>query len=181
MNISVAALVPELTDDYDERSSLSAYRLAIGNLLGFCSLMVMTQILETYDSTDIVDGYRNSSFVVAIIMASLGILCFTFIREKFKPVVHNEYEERAPPTDKHAKMVDSTDSRDSSSSATGPRTRKASSISFENRKFKDELKLVLENKAFLWLSGIWLCGPTAMYVRASEAKRVLMREEGEGD
>jgi GPH family glycoside/pentoside/hexuronide:cation symporter len=164
MNISVASLVPELTDDYDERSSLSAYRLAIGNLLGFCSLMVMTKIVESYNTANIVAGYRNASFVVAIIMGSLGITCFMFIREKFvfKPIKKDDDDTivvadgtSTPPTspNKYGEMIDEN---------SNTRLRKSSSILMENRKFTDEFKLVLKNKAFLWLSGIWLCGPTAL-------------------
>jgi len=74
MNISISALVPELTDDYDERTSLSSYRLAIGNLTAFGSLMVMTKMLSNYSAANKVAGYRDSALVVAIIMAILGSL-----------------------------------------------------------------------------------------------------------
>jgi Na+/melibiose symporter-like transporter len=173
MNISVSALVPELTDDYDERTSLSSYRLAVGNVLGFCSLMVMTQMLSTYSAADKIAGFRDSASVVAAIMACLGLTCFVLIREKFVHKPQQEFVERPPvstnstPKKKKKKNEFFEMMEDDAADGTPTRQRKASSIVMDDHKFKDELKLVLDNKAFLWLSGIWLCGPTALFVLQS--------------
>ena len=165
MNISISALVPELTDDYDERTSLSSYRLAIGNLTAFGSLMVMTQMLSNYSAADKAAGYRDSALVVAIIMAILGVTCFTFIREKFMTTNAENMNSIEGPASPPKKKKSYDEMIEDGSPTT--RTRKTSSIVMENRKFKDEIKLVLENKAFLWLAGIWLCGPTALFVLQS--------------
>jgi glycoside/pentoside/hexuronide:cation symporter, GPH family len=163
MNISISALVPELTDDYDERTSLSSYRLAIGNLSAFGSLMVMTQMLSTYSASEKVEGYRNSALVVAIIMATFGLVCFAFIREKFKMTLEeNVNSVKVPqspkPISKRKKSYDEMIEENDGLNSADVRV---------NRKLKDEIKLVLENKAFLWLAGIWLCGPTALFVLQS--------------
>ena len=59
-NISVASLVPEMTDDYDERTSLSSYRLAIGNVMGFICLMTMTNLISNNED-DTGEGFGARS------------------------------------------------------------------------------------------------------------------------
>mmetsp|Transcript_3272 Transcript_3272/g.6875 ORF Transcript_3272/g.6875 Transcript_3272/m.6875 type:complete len:504 (+) Transcript_3272:131-1642(+) len=146
-NISVASLVPEMTDDYDERTSLSSYRLAIGNVIGFICLMAMTNLVSANEDNSAL-GYRLGGLVVGSMLLVFGLVTFFFIKESpssyWSPV--QGFKERSS---SYGQM------QAESSPESGPPT------------FLEEVRLVLKNKAYLWLLAIWLCGPTAMTVLQS--------------
>eukprot|EP01065_Artemidia_motanka_P006024 TRINITY_DN12927_c0_g3_i1.p1 TRINITY_DN12927_c0_g3~~TRINITY_DN12927_c0_g3_i1.p1 ORF type:complete len:755 (+),score=144.09 TRINITY_DN12927_c0_g3_i1:55-2319(+) len=86
VQVQIGSLTPELTDDYDERTSLATYRLAIGNIIAFACLMAHSQTVgRLTDEGRAVDGYRISSGFCGILMAVNALLTFAFIRESYVP------------------------------------------------------------------------------------------------
>lgn len=173
INISVASLVPEMTEDYDERSTISSFRLAVGNLVAFGALMAMSSVVNKYDKLNKLKlGYQLGGLTVAIIMASSGLICFLFIREKSSATkrkkgnqtVVEELSDESTTTPNNDK--DDNNNNDLNAitleidEPDNPRAQRTSS-SIESVKLIEEVRLVLKNKAFLWLLCIWLCGPTA--------------------
>jgi len=160
--------------------------------------MAITSIISKYDALkNLKLGYQLGGMTVAIIMASSGITCFLFIKEKSSLVppkarqrsfrspsgtsltdvnVDMEvsassrrnvtFKERTPSYNEMAKELD--DKQEKYNKAIERRARESSISEDRSRtssivkpRFSEEFRLVLKNKAFLWLLMIWLCGPTA--------------------
>ena len=64
IQVQIGALVPELTLDYDERTSLSVYRLGIGNLIALVAVMIHSAIVTSFhDEGEIDKGYQLSGAI----------------------------------------------------------------------------------------------------------------------
>ena len=123
IQVQIGALVPELTLDYDERTSLSVYRLGIGNTIALAAVLVHSFIVNIYTEKDQADvGHRISGAVFATWIVIASWTTFYNVEEKFDHNLQNN----------------------------------------ENVSCIDGLKIVFKNKAFLYVVGIYLCGPTAV-------------------
>jgi len=86
IQVQIGALVPELTDDYDERTGVSGWRLGIANLLGLGAALTHSQIIrlaprESQEGYQ--EGYRVSAAVFAVVLCSCAWVTFAGIRERF--------------------------------------------------------------------------------------------------
>jgi GPH family glycoside/pentoside/hexuronide:cation symporter len=88
VNVPYAALTPELTHDYDERTSLSAYRMSFSILGGVFSAFLHTLIVDAVP--DVYRGYLISAAVWSFFIIVPNFVTFAFTRE-----VH--YKEDRPP------------------------------------------------------------------------------------
>jgi GPH family glycoside/pentoside/hexuronide:cation symporter len=80
INVPYTALTPELTHDYDERTSLNSYRFAFsvgGNLVG---AVLHPIIVSSFD--DVRTGYMVSGLVWAIVSTVPCFIVFAFTRER---------------------------------------------------------------------------------------------------
>lgn len=87
INVPYAALTPELTHDYDERTSLSSYRFSFSILGGVLAAFFHTIIVGFFDSP--FTGYMVSAAVWAFFIIAPNFITFAFTRE-----VH--YKEERP-------------------------------------------------------------------------------------
>lgn len=90
IQVQIGALVPELTDDYDERTSVSAFRLFLGNLIGFIAALSHNQIVNHQQLDNVIElkvahRYRISGAVFAVVMWASAWITFFGVRERFKP------------------------------------------------------------------------------------------------
>eukprot|EP01062_Namystynia_karyoxenos_P035260 TRINITY_DN25849_c4_g1_i2.p1 TRINITY_DN25849_c4_g1~~TRINITY_DN25849_c4_g1_i2.p1 ORF type:complete len:806 (+),score=202.01 TRINITY_DN25849_c4_g1_i2:92-2509(+) len=89
IQVQIGSLTPELTDDYDERTSLATYRLGIGNVIAFAMLMAHSQTVGYFtDGGDARSGYRISGAFCGAVMACNALATFACIREKYVPPSH---------------------------------------------------------------------------------------------
>ncbi|GMH49287.1 hypothetical protein TrVE_jg1367 [Triparma verrucosa] len=124
IQVQIGALVPELTLDYDERTSLSVYRLGIGNLIALVAVMIHSAIVTSFhDEGEIDKGYQLSGAIFGSWICIAAWTTFWNIEEKFDPDLEEKDEQLST---------------------------------------LDGLKIVFQNKAFLIVVGIYLCGPTAV-------------------
>lgn len=79
INLPYAALTPELTHDYDERTSLSSYRLSFSILGGVLAAFFHTVIVGFF--TDPITGNRISALVWAVCITIPNFITFAFTRE----------------------------------------------------------------------------------------------------
>jgi len=92
VQVQVGSLAPELTDDYDERTSVSTFRLAVGNIIALVFVAVHAGIVSAFGD-DKATGYRVSGAVIGCVLAANSIITFACIREKYKP------KEKSPETE----------------------------------------------------------------------------------
>lgn len=84
VNVPYAALTPELTRDYDERTSLNAYRFAFsigGSLLGG----ILHQTIVSRYPADPQTGYLVAGAVMGVLIALPFLWCFLGARERYEP------------------------------------------------------------------------------------------------
>lgn len=79
VNVPYAALTPELSHDYDERTSLSSYRFSFSILGGVLAAFLHTIILGFYDNP--FQGYMSSAAVWAFFIIIPNFITFAFTRE----------------------------------------------------------------------------------------------------
>jgi GPH family glycoside/pentoside/hexuronide:cation symporter len=85
INVPYAALTPELTHDYDERTSLSSFRFSFSILGGVFAAFFHTVIVGAFVNP--ITGNMVSAGVWAIIIAVPNLITFAFTREvHFKEV-----------------------------------------------------------------------------------------------
>lgn len=82
ISVQIAALVPELTNDYNERTSATAFRTVGGNILGMVYAVVHGLVTG--------DGSRPSAFMLSGLITGASMLIFAWsaffgIRERFQP------------------------------------------------------------------------------------------------
>jgi GPH family glycoside/pentoside/hexuronide:cation symporter len=83
IQIQIASLTPELTDDYDERTTIGAMRLAFATFCGMVGVALHGIILK--HSPNPADGYRISGGIIGIFILICTVTVFCGIREKFVP------------------------------------------------------------------------------------------------
>ena len=79
INVPYAALTPELTHDYDERTSLSSYRFSFSILGGVLAAFLHTVILGFFE--DPFQGYMTSAAIWAFFIIVPNFITFAFTRE----------------------------------------------------------------------------------------------------
>ena len=87
VNMPYSALTPELTHDYDERTSLSSYRFSFSILGGVFAAFFHTIIVDKFPS--VTTGYAVSAAIWAFFIIVPNFITFAFTRE-----VH--YKEQRP-------------------------------------------------------------------------------------
>lgn len=87
INVPYAALTPELTHDYDERTSLSSYRMSFSILGGVLAAFLHTILVGLFP--DVRVGYMTSAAIWAVFITVPNWITFAFTRE-----VH--YKEERP-------------------------------------------------------------------------------------
>ncbi len=88
IQVQITSLTPELTSDYDERTTLATYRLAIANVFALICLFIHSSIVQAYDQSDKDIGYRISAAIFAPLIVCTALFAFWNIKEKW-----NEAEE----------------------------------------------------------------------------------------
>jgi GPH family glycoside/pentoside/hexuronide:cation symporter len=79
VNVPYAALTPELTHDYDERTSLSSYRFSFSILGGVLAAFLHTIIVGAFAS--VFTGYAVSAAIWAFFIIIPNFITFAFTRE----------------------------------------------------------------------------------------------------
>jgi glycoside/pentoside/hexuronide:cation symporter, GPH family len=80
VNVPYSAMTPELTHDYDERTSLSSYRLSFSIMGGVLAVFFHTQIVSAMGNPFIGNAVAASCWAILIVGANL--ITFFFTREK---------------------------------------------------------------------------------------------------
>lgn len=80
INVPYTALTPELTHDYDERTSLNSYRFAFS--VGGALVSAVLHPIIVNSAPDIQTGYRLSGLVWAIVSTIPCFIVFYFTRER---------------------------------------------------------------------------------------------------
>ena len=80
INVPYASLTPELTRDYDERTSLSSYRMSFSILGGVLAAFFHTVIVGRF--ADVRMGYMVSASVWAVCITLPNWITFAFTRER---------------------------------------------------------------------------------------------------
>jgi GPH family glycoside/pentoside/hexuronide:cation symporter len=85
VNVPYAALTPELTHDYDERTSLSSYRFSFSILGGVFAAFLHTVIIDTIappgGEGNIYTAYMISAAIWAVVITVPNFVTFAFTRE----------------------------------------------------------------------------------------------------
>jgi GPH family glycoside/pentoside/hexuronide:cation symporter len=81
VNVPYAALTPELTGDYDERTSLNAYRFSFSILGGTLAAFFHAVIVSGYEGTAVLHGYLLSAGIWAGVIVLSNLITFAFTRE----------------------------------------------------------------------------------------------------
>jgi GPH family glycoside/pentoside/hexuronide:cation symporter len=79
VNVPYAALTPELTHDYDERTSLSSYRFSFSILGGVLAAFLHTIIVGAF--ANVFTGYAVSAAIWAFFLIIPNFITFAFTRE----------------------------------------------------------------------------------------------------
>ncbi len=93
VNVPYAALTPELTRDYDERTSLSSYRMSFSILGGVLAVFLHTVIVGMFG--DVRTGNAVGAACWAAIIVISNVITFAFTREKH--YAEEVSEEKAAP------------------------------------------------------------------------------------
>ena len=88
IQVQITSLTPELTSDYDERTALATYRLAIANVFALICLFIHSSIVQSFDQFEKDKGYRISAAIFSPLIISTALYAFWNIKEKW-----NEEEE----------------------------------------------------------------------------------------
>ncbi|MFQ5398589.1 MAG: MFS transporter [Anaerolineae bacterium] len=81
VNVPYAALTPELSPDYDERTSLNAYRFSFSILGGTFAAFFHAVILTAHPGEAILRGYFISAAIWAAVIVISNVITFAFTRE----------------------------------------------------------------------------------------------------
>lgn len=81
VNVPYAAMTPELTDDYDERTSLNAYRFSFSILGGTLAAFFHAVIVGSFEGEAILRGYAISAAIWAGFIILSNFITFAFTRE----------------------------------------------------------------------------------------------------
>lgn len=81
VNVPYTAMTPELSDDYDERTSLNAYRFSFSILGGTLAAFVHTVIIGSFTGEAVLQGYAISAGIWAVLIVISNVITFAFTRE----------------------------------------------------------------------------------------------------
>ncbi|WP_420642738.1 MFS transporter [Candidatus Leptofilum sp.] len=79
VNVPYTALTPELTQDYDERTSLNSFRFSFSILGGLAALAVHSVLIEAFPT--VTQGYAISAAVMGGIIILSNFITFAFTKE----------------------------------------------------------------------------------------------------
>lgn len=79
VNVPYTALTPELTQDYDERTSLNSFRFSFSIMGGLAALIIHSVLIESFPS--VTQGYAISAAVMAGIIILSNFITFAFTEE----------------------------------------------------------------------------------------------------
>ena len=79
VNVPYTALTPELTQDYDERTSLNSFRFSFSILGGLAALVIHSVLIEAFPS--VTQGYAISAAVMGGIIVLSNFITFAFTEE----------------------------------------------------------------------------------------------------
>ncbi|MDD4493413.1 MAG: MFS transporter [Eubacteriales bacterium] len=80
MHVPYSSLTAELTDDYDERTSLTAWRMAFSIVAGLLGAVIPTLIVGMFERP--LDGYAAMGAVIGILISFSPLAVFFGCREK---------------------------------------------------------------------------------------------------
>lgn len=91
VNVPYASLLGVMSPDPKERNTLSAYRMSFAYIGSFLALLLFMPMVNLFSggSKEIADqqyGWLMSVLVIAIVCAILFYFCFSFTRERVKPL-----------------------------------------------------------------------------------------------
>ncbi len=81
VNVPYTAMTPELSDDYDERTSLNAYRFSFSILGGTLAAFIHTVIIGSFTGEAVVQGFAISAGIWAVLIVISNVITFAFTRE----------------------------------------------------------------------------------------------------
>lgn len=81
------SLVAELTEDYNERTSVNNYRIVVQLLMGLVAAVIPKMIADSY--TDAFQGYRTMGLAVGLFIILIPLLLFFRTKERQTPEVHS--------------------------------------------------------------------------------------------
>ena len=90
VNVPYTAMTPELSDDYDERTSLNAYRFSFSILGGSLAAFVHTMIIGSFTGEAVLRGYAISAAIWAALIILSNVITFSFTNESH---LHGEQPE----------------------------------------------------------------------------------------
>jgi glycoside/pentoside/hexuronide:cation symporter, GPH family len=90
VNLPYTALTPELTSDYDERTSLNSYRFAFSIAGALIAAVLHPQIVRAFPTPQL--GYMVSAAVWGVLVAVPSLIVFAGTRERFASSAQDETE-----------------------------------------------------------------------------------------
>jgi GPH family glycoside/pentoside/hexuronide:cation symporter len=81
VNVPYTALTPELSHDYDERTSLNSFRFSFSILGGLAALAIHTVLIDAFPS--VTQGYAISAAVMAAVIVVSNLITFAFTKETY--------------------------------------------------------------------------------------------------
>ncbi|MCA9947354.1 MAG: MFS transporter, partial [Anaerolineales bacterium] len=81
VNVPYTALTPELTQDYDERTSLNSFRFSFSILGGLAALAIHSVLIESFPS--VTQGYAVSAAVMGAVIVISNLITFAFTKESY--------------------------------------------------------------------------------------------------
>jgi GPH family glycoside/pentoside/hexuronide:cation symporter len=89
VNVPYTALTPELTQDYDERTSLNSFRFSFSIMGGLAALVIHSVLIDSFPS--VTQGYAISAAVMAGFIVLSNFITFAFTKEShFKEATEGE-------------------------------------------------------------------------------------------
>ena len=79
VNVPYTALTPELTQDYDERTSLNSFRFSFSIMGGLAALVIHNVLIEAFPS--VTQGYAVSAAVMGGVIILSNFITFAFTEE----------------------------------------------------------------------------------------------------
>ncbi|MFZ1396625.1 MAG: MFS transporter [Candidatus Promineifilaceae bacterium] len=79
VNVPYTALTPELSQDYDERTSLNSFRFSFSILGGLAALVIHSVLIDSFPS--VTQGYAISAAVMGGIIVLSNFITFAFTEE----------------------------------------------------------------------------------------------------
>jgi GPH family glycoside/pentoside/hexuronide:cation symporter len=86
VSVPYAALTPELTDDYDERTRLNGFRAGVSMVGGLIAAVAVPVVVDAFVNKR--DGYMLVAIIFGVLAAVPYFLLFFQIKERFSAVAH---------------------------------------------------------------------------------------------